>query len=171
MSITNGIVPDKLKIAKVIPIFKKGDKNEISNYRPISLLSIFNKLLEKVVYKRLYNFLIKNNILYKYQFGFRKNHSTSMALLEVIDNCYKNIDVNKKVLGIYFDLQKAFDTVDHNILLHKLYNYGIRGFMHVWLKHYLTNRQQFTFINGTCSSLRGISCGVPQRSVLGPLCF
>ena len=93
------------EIAKIIPIFKKGDVHLASNYRPISLLSVFNKLLEKLVYKRLYSFLDKHNVIYSYQFGFRKHHSTSMALLEVIDSCYKNLDVNNKVLGIFFDLQ------------------------------------------------------------------
>ena len=171
LSLLKGVVPDSLKVAKVIPIFKKGDVHLPSNYRPISLLSIFNKLLEKIVYKRLYSFLDKNQILYKNQFGFRKKHSTAMALLEVIDLCYQNFDINNKVLGIYFDLQKAFDTVDHNILLHKLYNYGIRGVLYEWLKNYLTNRKQYTVVNNTSSKIGNIVCGVPQGSVLGPLLF
>jgi hypothetical protein len=128
-SLLQGIVSDNLKVAKVIPIYKKGDLHSSSNYRPISLLSIFNKLLEKIVYKRLYCSLDKNKILYKNQFGFRKKHSTSMALLEIVDLRYQNFDINNKVVEIYFDPQKAFDTVDHKILLHKLYNYGIRGIL------------------------------------------
>jgi len=118
----------------------------MENYRPISLLSVFNKLLEKIVYKRVYNFLNKNDVLYKYQFGFRKNYSTSMALLEIMDYCYKNIDEGQKVLGIFFNLQKAFDTVDHDILLSKLYNYGILGLMFDWFKSYLRDRKQYIFL-------------------------
>jgi Reverse transcriptase (RNA-dependent DNA polymerase) len=171
LSLMKGVVPDALKIAKIIPIFKKGDIHLACNYRPISLLSVFNKILEKIVYKRLFDFFLKHKILYKHQFGFRKNHSTSLALLEIVDSCYSNIDVNNKILGIYFDLQKAFDTVDHNILLHKLYNYGIRGYMFNWIKNYLTNRKQFTVINNVSSRLGDVVCGVPQGSVLGPLLF
>ena len=171
LSLTHGVVPDNLKIAKVVPIFKKGDVHLTSNYRPISLLSIFNKLLEKLVYKRLYGFFEKNHVLYSHQFGFRRNHSTSMALIEVIDSCYENLDKNYKGIGIHFDLQKAFDTVDHQILLHKLYNYGVRGIMYNWIKDYLTNRKQFTAVNNVSSTLGDIVCGVPQGSVLGPLLF
>jgi len=109
----NGIVPDILKIAKIIPIYKKGDHQEPSNYSPISFLSVFDKMLEKIVYKKLYSFFEKNDIFYRYKFGFPDNHSTSLALLEVVDSCYKSLDGKNKILGIYLDLQKAFETVDH----------------------------------------------------------
>ena len=171
LSLTTGIVPDKLKIAKVIPLFKSGEANSPSNYRPISLLSIFNKLLEKIIYKRLYSFFQKENILYKYQFGFREKHGTCLAVLETMDMCYKNLDNNKYVIGLFLDLKKAFDTVNHEILLHKLYNYGIRGVMYDWLKSYLNDRYQFTFVNGTRSDTKKVACGVPQGSVIGPLLF
>ena len=170
-SLMSGEVPLKLKIAKVIPIYKKGDESLASNYRTISLLSVFNKLLEKIVFNRLYTFCEKHHILYKHQFGFRRNHSTSLALIKIMDTCYKNFDAKMKGIGIYFDLQKAFDTVDHNILLKKLYSYGIRGVMHGWLENYLRDRKQYTVVNKCASALNDIVCGVPQGSVLGPLLF
>jgi len=110
-------------------------------------------------------------VLYKFQFGFRKNYSTSLALLEVIDACYKNLDANNKVLGIYCDLSKAFDTVDHVILLSKLYHYGVRGVLYSWIENYLYERKQFTVVNNLSSNICDVSRGVPQGSVLGPLLF
>ena len=170
-SLMTGIVPDKLKIAKVIPVFKKGDHYVASNYRPISLLSIFDKILEKLMYTTLYSFLTKNNVLYKYQFGFRRNHSTALALIEVLDNIYRKLDENETVLGIYLDLQKAFDTVNHEILLYKLHYYGICGIGYNWFINYIDNRQQFTSVDQVHSNLAEIKCGVQQGSVLGPLLF
>ena len=139
-SISEGIVPDLLKIAKIIPVYKKDDAFLPSNYRPISLLSIFHKLLEKIICVRLKQFLKKHNILYKYQFGFSENHSTSHALIDVVEYIYKSLDDNKFVFGVYIDLKKAFDTVDHDILLAKLEHYGIRGNALKWFKSYLSKR-------------------------------
>jgi len=109
----------KVKIAKIIPIYKKGDHQEPSNYRPISLLKVFDKMLEKIVYKRLYSFFEKNDILYKYQFGFRKNHSTSLALLEVVDSCYKSLDGKNKIIGIYLVLILGKINTKYLILIYK----------------------------------------------------
>ena len=126
LSILEGKVPDLLKVAKIIPVYKNGDTCSPSNYMPISLLSIFDKILENIVYLRLKRY----NILYKYQFGFRENHSTSHALIDLVEYVYKSPDENKFVFGIYIDLKKAFDTVSHDILLSKLQHYGIRGNAH-----------------------------------------
>jgi retron-type reverse transcriptase len=123
-----------LKVAKVIPIYKKGDPTHPGNYRSISLLNIFDKILEKLMYSRLYKHLATKNVLYDYQFGFRKGHSTALAILEVVDNIYQNLDKGNVCSGVYLDLQKAFDTANHEILLGKLYNYGIRGVAQQWFK-------------------------------------
>ena len=171
LSLDSGIVPDALKLAKVIPIHKKGDKQSIDNYRPISLLNVINKIFEKIIAKRLTRFFDKYHLLHDSQFGFRKHHSTSLALLDAVDHCYNNLDDKNFVLGLYFDLSKAFDCVDYTILLYKLHHYGIRGTLHNWFESYLTNRRQFTYVNNTESDINTITCGVPQGSVLGPLLF
>jgi len=148
-------------MSKVIPVHKKAEKHLVSNYRPISLLSVFDKILEKLMYFCLYNYLTANNILSAHQFGFRKNHSTSLALINVIDEIYKHLDNHQKIIGIYLDLQKAFDTIDHEILLCKLYRYGVRGSVYEWFKSYLSDRHQFAYVNCTCSELGDVKCGVP----------
>jgi Reverse transcriptase (RNA-dependent DNA polymerase) len=135
------------------------------------LLSVFDKLLEKLLYSRLFNHLELNKVLYQYQFGFRPNHSTCLALIDVIDNIYDQLDARFKVCGIYLDVQKAFDSVSHDILLDNLYLYGIRGVVHDWFRSYLLNRQQYVFVNNICSDICDIKYGVPQGSVLGPLLF
>ena len=155
-SFLKGIFPEQLKTAKVIPLFKKGDEAQCSNYRPISLLSCFHKIFEKLIKCKMLDFLHKNNVLYKYQFGFRKSHSTNLALLEVTEQLYANLNVDNYGLGIYLDFQKAFDTVDHEILLHKLDHYGIRGNILNWFKSYLKDRKQFTFVNGVKSKTANV---------------
>ena len=135
------------------------------------MLSIFDKIMEKLMYKRLLCFLDSNKILYEYQFGFRKNYSTVQAVMEVIDNIYQHCDNNEITMGIFIDLQKAFDTVNHQILLHKLNNYGIRGTVLEWFCNYLSNRKQFTALSNNNSALENVKIGLPQGSVLGPLLF
>ena len=171
LSISHGIVPDHMKIARVIPLFKGGDRSLFTNYRPISILPSFSKFLEKVVYNRLYNYLSKLEILCHNQFGFRKNHSTSLALIDLYEKISLALDRNEHAVGVFLDLSKAFDTVDHNILLDKLEHYGIRGVALDWVRSYLSNRLQFVQFNGQCSSPQTICCSVPQGSILGPLFF
>jgi len=139
-------VPSLLKIAKICPIYKSGQKDECSNYRPISILPSFSKILEKLVANRLEQYLSKFKILTPSQFGFRPNYSTSMALTSLYDKISKAIDDNKFAIGVFIDLQKAFDTIDHNILLAKLYFYGICGLSYEWFKDYLSDRQQLVTI-------------------------
>ena len=170
-SFSSGVVPDNLKITRVILVYKKVIKSTVAYYRPISLISIFNKFLEKLMYNRLLNFLEKHQVLFSGQFGFSASHSTSHAILFITDKIQKAIENKHYSCGIFLDLSKAFDTVNHNILLKKLENYGIRGVANEWFSFNLQNRRQYVTIANTNSEQRMITCGVPQGSVLGPLLF
>jgi hypothetical protein len=170
-SFCDGCVPNNLKVAKVIPLFKSGDKLTVSNYRPISLLPIFSKIFERSAYNRFLSFIDNNEILHKNQFGFRKKLSTYMALLELTEDISKSMDEKDITIGVFIDLAKAFDTVNHKILLEKLSHYGIRGLPLEWMNSYLSNRQQYVNIDDVNSTCLPISCGVPQGSILGPLLF
>jgi hypothetical protein len=171
LSFRKGIFPELLKTAKVIPLFKAGSADDVNNYRPISLLSIFDKIMEKLMHKQLYVFLEDNNVLFKNQFGFRKKCSTAHSLIEITEKIKESIDSGKYGCGIFIDLKKAFDTVNHEIMLRKLEHYGIRGSILKWFESYLIGRKQYVFYNGASSDVKEISCGVPQGSVLGPLLF
>ena len=137
------MVPDAMKVAKVVPIHKKNSPEVFGNYRPVSVLPTFSKILERIVHNRCYNFLLKNNVLYKKQYGFRNKHSTYMAVLDFVKDISEATDNNMFTLGIFMDLSKAFDTIDHNILLDKLYHYGFRGISHTWFTNYLSSRKQY----------------------------
>ena len=172
-SLKTGIVPSEMKIAKVIPIHKSSDPSVLKNYRPVSLLPAFSKLLEKIVFNALITFLSKNNILYKHQYGFRPKHSTIHPIIHLLNHCASkssNIDPEMS-LAVLCDLSKAFDVIDHGILLKKLSNYGIRGIANNWFRSYLTNRYQFVSIEGARSQMAHIKIGVPQGSILGPLLY
>lgn len=146
-SLSCGIFPDKLKIARVTPIFKSGNKTLLENYRPISVLPCFSKILERIMYNRLYKYLTDNHILYSKQFGFQEGHSTEHAIIQLTEQIYQSYEKDKFTLGVFIDLSKAFDTVDHNILLKKLEIYGVKGMYLQWFKSYLQNRTQFIEIN------------------------
>jgi hypothetical protein len=170
-SLIEGSFPNILKIAEVCPIYKKGAKSKCENYRPISLLSNLSKLFERAMHTRIYEFLEKSDALYNLQFGFRKNFSTNHALLSIVEEIRKNLDSKTFSCGVFVDLEKAFDTVNHAILIKKLDFYGIRGPANSWFLSYLSNRKQMVRLNQTISLPLNITCGVPQGSILGPLLF
>ena len=164
-------MPKGWKTAKVTPVFKGGDREELTNYRPISVLPLVSKLLERAVNDQLSTFLNMNESLVTEQSGFRPQHSTQTAVLDVTDHILNNMDNGKVTGAIFVDLKKAFDTVDHAILLSKLNDNGVRELELKWFESYLSGRKQATKIDGTTSDFANVSVGVPQGSILGPLLF
>ena len=169
MSLEKGIVPACMKTAKVVPIYKSKQKDQFTNYRPISLLPTISKNLEKIIHQRIYGFI--ENILYNSQYGFRPNHSTINALTEFTSEILNSTENKLTSIAVYLDLSKAFDTLDYNILLRKLHHYGIRGIALDWFRSYLTDRKMYVDYKGITSKEHNINYGVPQGSVLGPLLF
>ena len=164
---TEGIFPSNCKVARVVPIYKTGAKDDMNNYRPISILTCFSKIIEKILYARLYKFLKKHNIIYENQYGFQSNVSTVLAMLDVVTSCYDNINESCYTASSFVDLGKAFDTVSHETLVMKLSHYGIRGVAYDLIHSYLHNRQQLVSNNQSKSDLKLTHCGVPQGSLLG----
>ena len=170
-SFATGIFPSELKIANVVPIYESGDEMAFSNYRPVSVLPVFSKLLERLVYNRLISHINDNKLLYEYQFGFQKGKSNYLAIMMLVDKITEALDKGESVVGVFLDFSKAFDTVDHNILLQKMDKYGICGIELKWFDNYLPDRMQYVTYNNHKSSHEKIHCGVPQGSILGPILF
>ena len=170
-SLCTGVFPDNLKLAKVVPLFKKGNPHLLDNYRPISLLSTLSKIFEKVVFQQVYSYFTNNKLFYENQYGFRKHHSTELAAIELIDRISGYMDTGKIPISIFLDLSKAFDTLDSSILLDKLKYYGFGNTPLKWFHSYLKDRSQYVVFNGIYSDVINLSTGVPQGSILGPLLF
>ena len=171
-SMETGICPSNSKLARVIPVYKgKGNKHLYDNYRPISLLSTFSKIVEKLIYDKVFNFLVRYEILFDSQFGFRRGHNTTHATLDFVNTIEEALANGEMAIGIFCDLSKAFDTINHQILLDKLEHYGIRGKAKDWLSSYLSGREQYVEFDKKSSDRLPILTGVPQGSILGPLLF
>ena len=170
-SLLSKIFPDDLKTGKVAPVFKCGDRDNLNNYRPITVLPTIARVFEKLIYQQLYQFLDKHKILGKQQYGFRSLHSTALALSEATNHWLMNIDNGNMNSVVFLDIRKAFDTIDHQILIKKLSQYGIQDDELNFFESYLENRTQCCSVNGKLSDRQKIEYGVPQGSILGPLLF
>ena len=171
LSFTEGAFPHELKIAQVLPLYKNNDPMLFNNYWPISILPFFSKLFERLMYNRLIDFIEKHQLLYQYQFEFRKNNFTLTALVVLLEKITAAMDNSEFAVCIFIDIRKASDAVEHSILLDKLYHYGIRGHAFKWFSSYLTKMYQFVNYNNTSSDVKQITCAVPQGLILGPLLF
>ena len=167
LSLKSGTFSEKMKILRVTPVFKSGGTSLMTNYQPISVLPCFSKMFERILYNRLYKYLTENNLLYCKQFGFQKGHSPEHTVLQFIEQINQSFEKNEFTLGVFVDLSKAFDTVDHQILLKKLY-YGIAGNNLRWFEKYLKDRQQFVSFEHNSNKKVTLTCGAPQGSILGP---
>ena len=170
-SLSTGIFPDHMKLAMICRIHKGGSKLKILNYRPVSILPILSKVFEKIVQIRLVKYMEQEKIIFPKQYGFQKNKSTTLAVLDLYAKLINALDKGEYACSVFLDFAKAFDTVNHKILLKKLENYGIRGVANNWFESYLTNHYQTVKISNTLSEKCLITCGVPQGSILGPILF
>ena len=159
---------DELKTAKVIPIFKAGKENDFGDYWSISVLTCFSKILETIMYQSLFNHLSEHSLLYQKQFGFQQGHSVEHVIVRLIDQTNEKFENSCFTLGIFIDLSKPFDTVNHQILISKLKNYRVKGKNLRWFKSYLENRKQYLNYNNGVTNLAQIKCGIPQGSILRP---
>ena len=171
ISLQAGVFPEEMKVARVTLIFKGGEVSDLETYRPISILCYFSKILEKILFNRLYKHLLNNNILYKKQFRFQENHSTDHAIIQLVDQISNSFEKNDFTLSVFMVLRKASGTVDHVILIKKLDHYVVKGSNFLWFKSYLNNRSQFITHNNSNTSFANILCGVTQGSILGPFLF
>ena len=171
MSLSAGIFPDILKLARVVPIFKNGNTADVNNYRPISVLPILSKIFERVVHTQLQNYLDENDLLSDCQYGFRRGRSTTLAVMDHLQYVYENLDKGSTVVSLFLDFSKAFDCIDHELLLSKLIRYGVSGVAGQWFKSYLSQRSQYVNIYDKSSNISNVTHGVPQGSILGPLLF
>ena len=171
LSIQTGIFPDELKIASVTPIFKGSENWNLIIYRPMSVLSRFSKILERIIYNCLYKYLTDNNILYKKRFGFQTGHFSELAVIQLGDQIKKNFEKDQHTLSVFIDLSKAFDTLDHKTLISKLEIYGIKEINLLWFKSYPENCKLFIQYDTLSTSNKSITCGILQVSIIGPLIF
>ena len=170
-SITTGIFTENLKIAKVVPIYKKDDQSQIKNYRPISVLPVISKIFENAMHSQLMEYFTSHKLLSNLQYGFRPNRSTELATLELMDRNINYMNENHCPVNIYLDLSKAFDSLYHDILLSKLKYYGLQWKALQLIKSYISGRCQYVQLGDVKSSTHAVVCGIPQGSVLGPLLF
>lgn len=171
LSLTTGVFPDLWKNARICPVYKGGDSTDPSNYRPISILPVISKIIERAVFDQIYPFLNDNSLLYKYQSGFRPNNSTLSALINITEDWLEAIDKGNYIGLVMIDLKKAFDTVNHDILIKKLRHFNVNNKCAKWFQSYLSGRSEITIVNGVKSNQENVACGIKQGSILGPLLF